>query len=285
MTKTFDVFLSYNGKDKEQVTLLSNALKKRDVLAWVDKGQIQGGDKFLKEMDRGIKSSCSIAVIVGKYGFGHFQELEMEMALVTQSVIIPVWLPGCPELHALPSYLITHSAIDLRYAQLTKGNEFESLLTAIKDAKNLINRSQNYRPNTLQSTVDPPNELYTVKPPDRLGQNKSKKLKIFMLLFSVVFVVLIALVKQPSTDKTLNTTIDDKKIDINNNGFQTVSINPRPSGTELSVTVNGRKISECQTSPCEFKAPLNAKVKYTAFSNGQPIKNGGFTVASENFYE
>ena len=290
MSKSFDVFFSYNGKNEEDVISLTNTLKKRGIIVWEDKGQIQGGENFLKKMDKGIKSSCSVAVIIGGYGFSKYQDMEIHMALVTpDTVVIPVSLPGSPEASDLPSYLATLSEINLRDGQLTKGENLERFLTAIQEAKHHVNRPQI---DTGQSEVVPPDEPNPTKPSEIPGHSWhifNKKLKATILFLSIVFIGLLALASQLDIDSikpNIVLKVMPEVITSDDSKLKNYVLATSPPGVALHIKINEIEVSECQKSPCKFNAPVNSRIDYAAISRkGQKIKGHFKVTNSQHKYE
>jgi len=62
--KKFDVFLSHNSKDKPWVIDLKNALKSRGIKVWLDKDEIRPGDLFAEALEKGIKESKAVALVI-----------------------------------------------------------------------------------------------------------------------------------------------------------------------------------------------------------------------------
>ena len=62
--KKFDVFLSHNSKDKPWVIDLKNALKSRGIKVWLDKDEIRPGDLFAQALEKGIKESKAVALVI-----------------------------------------------------------------------------------------------------------------------------------------------------------------------------------------------------------------------------
>jgi len=62
--KKFDVFLSHNSKDKPWVIDLKNRLQTRGIKVWLDKDEIRPGDLFVEALEKGIKESKAVALII-----------------------------------------------------------------------------------------------------------------------------------------------------------------------------------------------------------------------------
>jgi hypothetical protein len=63
-SRQFDFFVSYAREDREMVELLVDALAKREIQVWWDKGQITVGDRLSEKIDEGLARSRYGLVIV-----------------------------------------------------------------------------------------------------------------------------------------------------------------------------------------------------------------------------
>ena len=90
----FDVFLSHNSNDKPAVRELKGLLAANGLQVWLDEDELQPGIPWQQLLELGIKSSSSVAVLVGKDGLGPWEDEEMQGALVlavkTKRPCIPV---------------------------------------------------------------------------------------------------------------------------------------------------------------------------------------------------
>jgi len=114
----FDVFLSHNSKDKPVVRELARRLAERDIRVWLDKDELIPGRNWQPLLEQGIEQSSTSAVLVGKDGFGPWEDEEMQ-GLLRQAVrsgkpVIPVLLPSAPKKPKLPLFLTNRTWVDLR---------------------------------------------------------------------------------------------------------------------------------------------------------------------------
>jgi hypothetical protein len=135
-TGDFDVFLSYNSRDREQVIAIGERLKERGILPWLDIWEIPPGTRWQPELRKHIKSIRSAAVFVGVKGTGPWQELEVE-ALLTEigrrgRPIIPVILDGRRGHPRLPTFLDLWHVVDMRQPE---PDPFEQLVWGITGKK------------------------------------------------------------------------------------------------------------------------------------------------------
>jgi TIR domain/Trypsin-like peptidase domain len=114
----YDVFLSYNSADKAMVCELRNRLAALHQVCWFDEDQLQPGIPWQKLLESGIRSSKSVAVIVGDKGLGPWENEEMEAALRLavrdKRPVIPVILPGAESAPELPLFLSNRTWVDFR---------------------------------------------------------------------------------------------------------------------------------------------------------------------------
>ncbi|MES2669684.1 MAG: toll/interleukin-1 receptor domain-containing protein [Pseudomonadota bacterium] len=114
----FDVFLSHNSTSKPLVRELANELKSIGLRVWLDEDELQPGAIWQKELERGIRSSAAIAVLVGQDGIGPWEDEEVMAALILAKKsghpIIPVILPDAPKTPDIPFFLNSRTWVDLR---------------------------------------------------------------------------------------------------------------------------------------------------------------------------
>lgn len=114
----FDVFLSHNSTSKPLVRELARELKLIGLRVWLDEDEMQPGVLWQKELERGIRSSAAIAVLVGQDGIGPWEDEEVMAALILAKksgrTIIPVILPDAPKNPDVPFFLNSRTWVDLR---------------------------------------------------------------------------------------------------------------------------------------------------------------------------
>jgi hypothetical protein len=114
----FDVFLSHNSKDKPKVRELKQLLAARGVTVWLDEDELRPGIPWQASLETGIKTSQSVAVLVGQEGLGLWEDEEIQVALrlavKDKRAVIPVLLPGAPDQPSLPLFLGSRAWVDLR---------------------------------------------------------------------------------------------------------------------------------------------------------------------------
>ncbi len=137
MSQTFDVFLSYNTKNKPIIRELAEALVARGLTPWLDVDQIAPGAIFQDELENGMNNSRAAIAAYGEQGSGPWQTEEVRI-LLQHSVssgkpVIPVILPGAPDKPRLPAFLAQRNWLDLTNG-LTSAN-IEKLIWGIKGKK------------------------------------------------------------------------------------------------------------------------------------------------------
>jgi WD40 repeat protein len=128
----YDVFLSYNSKDRAVVTVIAEQLLVEGVLPWFDTRDVAPGRRWHDELERQIRKVSVGAVFVGPHGFGPWQDMEQQ-AFVNEYAkrefrIIPVLLPGVRDDVELPVFLGQWQVVDFRVAE---PDPFRGLLSAI----------------------------------------------------------------------------------------------------------------------------------------------------------
>jgi len=118
MTKSFDVFLSHNSKDKPAVRALAEALRARRLKVWLDEWELVPGRPWQQALEEIIETTRSSAVLIGNDGLGPWQNAEMRGCLAEfverKLPVIPVLLPGATEVPRLPFFLKGFTWVDLR---------------------------------------------------------------------------------------------------------------------------------------------------------------------------
>jgi hypothetical protein len=125
MAKIFDVFLSHNSKDKPAVRELAEALRARGLNVWLDEWELVPGRPWEETLEEIIETTRSSAILVGKDGLGPWQDAEMRGCLAEfvkrKLPVIPVLLPGSPEMPRLPFFLKGFTWVDLREGLTAEG--------------------------------------------------------------------------------------------------------------------------------------------------------------------
>ena len=116
--RKFDVFLSYNSEDRNEVRTIAGYLESAGLLPWFDRNQLLPGESWLIRLQDDIAQINSCAVIVGRSGIGPWQQQEVSGALqlfVERRLrVVPVLLPSCGAAPELPLFLRSVGWVDFR---------------------------------------------------------------------------------------------------------------------------------------------------------------------------
>ncbi len=115
---SYNVFISYNSKDRDEVLPIAKDLQKAGLQVWLDQWELRPGLPWQRALEQAIDSIAAAAVFVGSNRIGPWQTLEMETYLrqfVNRGCpVIPVLLPGCPAAPPLPLFLAGMTWVDFR---------------------------------------------------------------------------------------------------------------------------------------------------------------------------
>jgi small GTP-binding protein len=114
----YDVFLSYNTKDRERVVVLAEALVNLGIRPWLDVWDLVPGRPWQQELNVALKRINSAVVCVGPSGLGPWQDHEV-LSFIRQFVnrnvpVIPTLLPGVKGVPELPPLLESFLWVDMR---------------------------------------------------------------------------------------------------------------------------------------------------------------------------
>lgn len=115
----FDVFLSYNWEDYEEVKPIADQLRaKHGILPWFDREEVQGGDdwdyKIQLQLDSMAEQRKVMVFFAGRGGVGNTQRDEMAYALESKMNVIPVYLKSADDKTRFPFRISRKSRIDFR---------------------------------------------------------------------------------------------------------------------------------------------------------------------------
>ena len=136
---SFDVFLSYNGKDREQVRSVAQRLREARLVPWFDQWALTPGGQYQEELFAGLHASAACAYFVGPHGEGDWSRMELDVARSRAAKerdfrLFPVLLPGLPEPFdrtTLPPFLSQRTWVDLRPG-VGNADAIQALINAIK---------------------------------------------------------------------------------------------------------------------------------------------------------
>jgi WD40 repeat protein/energy-coupling factor transporter ATP-binding protein EcfA2 len=138
-TSRFDVFLSYNSRDKPSVERIAEKLKRAGLEPWLDSWCLTPGGNWQQEMAEGLRASAACAVFVGPNELGDWENQELEAALDRAAKeptfrVFLVLLPDVPEPFdptRLSPFVSTRTWVDLRRG-IGNGRGLQSLVNAVK---------------------------------------------------------------------------------------------------------------------------------------------------------
>ncbi|MGD0951063.1 MAG: TIR domain-containing protein [Methanotrichaceae archaeon] len=133
--KKYEVFISYNPIDVDEVIKIAEYLKEHGIKPWIDIWDLQPGQPIREFYDKLVEIE-SIAVFVGKDGVAPWQNLETRDLLARSSKhksrIIPVVLKSSPKEPELPIFMRSLVWVDFRK---DTPNPYEQLIWGIKGKK------------------------------------------------------------------------------------------------------------------------------------------------------
>ena len=135
----YDVFLSYNSKDRPTVLAIAHALRQAGLEPWLDQWHLTPGGDWQVELAAGVRASRACAVFVGPHSVGAWSTMEVRLALDRVAKdptfrCFPVLLPGVPEPFdpdALPPFLSAFSWVNMR-GGVEDPVGFQHLVSAIR---------------------------------------------------------------------------------------------------------------------------------------------------------
>jgi len=129
-------FLCHNSDDQPVVRGLFEKLKAGGLTVWFDDESVAMGESFLRGIDKGLRSSSSMAVCVGPTGIGPWQREEIDaaqpLAVQGRLLVIPVLLPDAHDEPDLPIFLNHLRRVDFRSGFTDEG--LKRLIGDIKKA-------------------------------------------------------------------------------------------------------------------------------------------------------
>ena len=114
----YDVFLSYNSRDRAAVLRVGEMLKGVGIRPWLDVWDLIPGQPWQEALEAEIEKVRSAAICIGPADIGRWERIELR-GLIEQFVergvpVIPVFLPGLTTEPTLPPFLRAFTVADLR---------------------------------------------------------------------------------------------------------------------------------------------------------------------------
>ena len=132
----FDVFMCHNSEDKDAIRQMNLHLQKSNIRTWLDEEQLPPGRLWQELLEEQIGVIKTVAVFVGDSGLGPWQNIEIRAFLQEfirrRCPVIPVILPECTNVPALPLFLNQLTWVDFRK---TTPDPFKNLCWGITGKK------------------------------------------------------------------------------------------------------------------------------------------------------
>lgn len=116
----FDVFISYNSKDKIAVRHIVQKFNEKRLRYWFDDEEIRPGSEVIQALQEAMEHAKSAAIFIGTYGPGPWQNEEVQSFLrdkVDKKIhVIPVLLPSVLEIPKELKLLRNLKWINFRHA-------------------------------------------------------------------------------------------------------------------------------------------------------------------------
>jgi TIR domain len=113
----YDVFVSYNWRDREAAERVASALRDNGLNAFLDRWYLVPGQPWQRALETALTACRAVAVFIGPGEMGPWQQKEKELALDRQTrsaafPVIPVLLPGSDP---VLGFLGQNTWVDLRH--------------------------------------------------------------------------------------------------------------------------------------------------------------------------
>jgi hypothetical protein len=136
----FDVFVSYNSRDRDRVLEVASGLRARELRVWIDQWELVPGRPWQEALEEIITTVATAAIMIGPDGMGSWEEPEMRACLDQAAnrgmPILPVLLPGTSTKPKLSLFLSGFTWVDLRKGISEAGlDRLEWGITGIKPGR------------------------------------------------------------------------------------------------------------------------------------------------------
>lgn len=114
----YDVFLSYNSKDRDHVRAIGEQLKNLGISIWFDEWELRPGLPWRRAIDKTVSDVKSAAIFIGASDVGPLQKDEIDIFLDEAKKrvlpVIPVFLPDAPDEPQFSRFLKEDTHVDFR---------------------------------------------------------------------------------------------------------------------------------------------------------------------------
>ncbi len=133
----FDVFLSYNSKDRIRAMKFARRLRRRGVVPWLDVEQMKPGDVWIDVLEKVLDSVRCTLVLISRTKYGPWQRIEVKKVLYSAvkrkgRLVIPVILQGAERKVKIHGFLGLIQEVDLRHG---RRDPFNRLILRIEREK------------------------------------------------------------------------------------------------------------------------------------------------------
>lgn len=274
MKYKYDIFISYNSKDRDIVEIFVKALPKLQLSPFLDLWDLTPGKPWQEELESALSRSKHIAIFIGKDGLGRWQNEEMRVALEhslkhNDVTVIPILLPDA-DINSVPAFLSRLTWVDFREG-VDDFREYRKFLSSLGIEEKEISESNLFKENKKivknilitasidYNDIDFDNRVIGFSISLLIlvisFYNNSKQESIYLLIFLILFIVFV--IKEYS-EKFYN------KFTINRNNFSNYINNIRHStGMKLVHIKKQDQVCYVKCEQCKSKTPsMIMKDKY-----------------------
>jgi len=131
----YDVFLSHNSQDKDEVEKIARQLKKVGLRPWLDKWDLIPGDTIMDALGRAIETIPCAAIFFGPADIGDWHVMEVREYVAKwakqKGRFIPTILPGVEKAPELPPFVGQILWVDMREWEQNNHDGFYRLVCGI----------------------------------------------------------------------------------------------------------------------------------------------------------
>jgi hypothetical protein len=127
----FDIYISYNSRNKRGALEIASQLRSNGLKVWIDEWELSFERPWQNQVKNALKRTRKVLVLIGPDGIGphgQSEELEYIYKLKHKLTVIPILLPDAP-LAQIPKFLRETNYADLRSHF---DSQFEKLLYALR---------------------------------------------------------------------------------------------------------------------------------------------------------
>ncbi|MCL2924377.1 MAG: toll/interleukin-1 receptor domain-containing protein [Trichodesmium sp. MAG_R04] len=152
--KKFDVFLSHNSKDKDNVRIIAQKLQKGGIKTWLDERQFKGGDYWSGELYEILDETEIAFFFLGINGVGPWQDAEIGYlhnryinSRRQSPRIVPILLPGAT-IDNLPSQF--NYLKEIQFVTLENLDSYDEISKLLQVFTDIPPKQNSYHFNTLE---------------------------------------------------------------------------------------------------------------------------------------